>query len=249
MALRKVRAGERIELEAATWNAFCDAAAAHQASRHTLHVPGATGAPGQSLVFVRNDSGADRARFDVLALGQPLFLPGDALVEFQSRASFQGIAPVADTHLESFVVLQEPIRDGGVGLGLVAGVTACQVFVEYESDAYAGVGDGHFDRLLGGDGGARILWKEPGDGLKWALVLLGVSCTERRFQLIGPLTPGGTAQAQVRRWAGSSWVTTAQQFEVTDPAQMFLGTSGQLGEARWKPDSRKWEVYQLACGG
>ena len=137
--------------------------------------------------------------FDVLALGDPLFSPDDALIEFQNRPSFQGISPVADTHLESFVVLQEPIPDGAMGLGLVTGVTACHVAVEYESDSHAGVIDGVFDRLLGGsDGGARILWKESGEGLKWAVVLVGavayLIALPTFFSVLMPL-PGGRPAA------------------------------------------------------
>lgn len=248
--LQKVQPGEKLRITARTFNAFIDAAQAHQANRHSLLVPGQRTQANQSLVWVRNDSGEDRARFDVLALGDPLFTPDDALIEFQNRPSFEGISPVSDTHFESFVVLQEPIPDGGMGLGLVTGVTACQVAVEYETDAYAGVIDGVYDRLLGGsDGGARILWKESGEGLKWAVVLVGASRTVRRFHLSEPLSPGGSAEAQVRRWDGSIWVTSQLMFHVYDSMHMFLGSSGQFGEARWWPDSRRWEVYQLTCGG
>jgi hypothetical protein len=80
-------------------------------------------------------------------------------------------------------------------------------------------------------------------------VLVGASRTVRRFHLSEPLSPGGSAEAQVRRWNGSMWVTGPLMFHVYDSMHMFLGNSGQFGEARWWPDSRLWEVYQLTCGG
>jgi hypothetical protein len=249
MAMRKVRPGEPLRLEASTWNAFVDAAAAHQAARHALRVAGPDGAGSQALVWVRNDSGADRARFELLGLGDPLFAPDTAPDEFQSRVCLKGVALVAADHRQSFCVLQEPVASGEMGLGLVWGVTPCQVDVRLATDAFAGVTTAEYGKLSGGDGGAQILWKESGTGTKWAVVLVGSAWNERRFELTSPLSAGDSASAKVRRHNGTTWITTTEPFEVFDAANMFSGETGWIGLARWYPDSKCWEIYQLQCPG
>jgi xylulokinase len=76
-AMKKARTGDPLVIPAQAYNAFVDAAKDFQ--QRTRHV-GQQATPGYrsaSIVQVKNESGADRERFDVLGLGDPIFLPGD----------------------------------------------------------------------------------------------------------------------------------------------------------------------------
>ena len=75
-ALRKVKPGDPLAIPAEAFNAFIDAARDVQ-SRRLAQRQGAQPAqdPGTTVVLVRNDSGADRDRFDVLGIAGPLISP------------------------------------------------------------------------------------------------------------------------------------------------------------------------------
>ena len=52
--------------------------------------------PHNSLVdiMVKNNTGADRDRFDVLGISGPIISPADNLVEFQNRVAMVGVVTV-----------------------------------------------------------------------------------------------------------------------------------------------------------
>jgi hypothetical protein len=194
VTLTKVSPGQPLRLSADAFNAFVDAAAAHQAGRLGQTSPGGnTTAPSGGVILVRNDSGADRERFAVLGLDTPLILPGDNLAAFQERVAFRCVVPTVDAHARRIAVLQEPIPVGGIGRALVHGVTPALVAMAAEDDALAVVVEGSprlqsaaeqagapADGAPGGDehaptdviAAARILWAEPGTGDRWAILQL-----------------------------------------------------------------------------
>jgi hypothetical protein len=173
MALEKVRKGERFRPDAASHNAFVDAARAHQASAHRLGPATVGGMGSQTLVWVQNQSGEDRDQFDVLGLAAPIFTYEDNPEEFKTRLVFGGVEPAATDHREKFCILQQPLKDDGIGLAVIAGLTPCRVDIQIEGDGWANIFDGEYDRLKSGEGDTRILWAESGTGTKWAAVLLG----------------------------------------------------------------------------
>ncbi len=167
---------------APVWNAMLDAAKAYrQGGQGFAAGPGRDRAGGP--VLVRNDSGEDCAQFDVLGIDGVVIAPADNESEFRQRVALAGIIPSADDHWGRFVVLQEPIPNGGCGLGMVTGATVARVDVQNANDWYADVADGNRTQLKSAAdyGAARLLWKEAGTGTKWAVVRLGAYRNQADF--------------------------------------------------------------------
>ena len=66
MSFRRVKAGDPVKIPAPAYNAWCEAAEAFRAGNQGFTTPTAGDRPDYTRVKVRNDSGADRSRFDVL---------------------------------------------------------------------------------------------------------------------------------------------------------------------------------------
>ena len=143
--LQKVKPGDPLRIPARTFNAFVDAAIDHQRRQRTSQ----TTAPPRSMsgdaspnagnvVIIRNDSGQDRQRFEILGIDAPVFLPSDHLEEFKRQIAFACVTPVLDAHAERFAILSEPVRAGAIGRAWVGGV--CPVQVVVDDEARRGVG-------------------------------------------------------------------------------------------------------------
>jgi len=166
----KVRPGQRFRPQASLWNSFIDSLASRgggqAASQYGDLAPG--------VVWIRNDSGANRSRFEILGLGAPIWSPTDNLTAFKNSLEFQGESPTFADYFGKFVVLLESIPSGRIGRGLVQGVCNVQVDVQDADHEYADLNGTATDTLRSFTAGsARILWKESGTGDKWARVLLG----------------------------------------------------------------------------
>jgi hypothetical protein len=134
--------------------------------------------PRAGTVLVRNDTGADRDLFEIVALSEPIFGPDDNLSEFQFRFAFKGVVPDLD-HFGCFAVLQEPVAAGKIGRAMVEGLTPVQIRTEAgeEQIAFAGIcgvpgGECQFLRSSW-RGDAQILYRKSGVGLQWGIVRLG----------------------------------------------------------------------------
>jgi len=172
--LNKVQSGDPLKIPAPTFNTFVDTANDFLARRHDQFQGSRPAARHSGIVLVRNDSGADRARFDVLGIDSPLFAPADAPDTFKNAVILAGVTPTATDHTGKFVVLLEPVASGAIARAVLAGVTAARVNVTDSGNQYADVEDGQCGELLGGlSGTAQILWKEEGTGVKWAVLRLG----------------------------------------------------------------------------
>ena len=172
--LKKVQTGDPLRIPARAYNAFVDAARDLQGRQQ--EIGGATRREFRQtgIVLVKNSSGADRDRFDVLGVDGVIFTPTDNLDEFKNQVVLKGITPAEDDHLGRFVVLLEPLADGEIGRACVDGVCPARIDVQDADDRFADVKDADAASLLGGAfGAASILWKEDGTGVKWAVVRIG----------------------------------------------------------------------------
>jgi len=173
--LQHVESGQPFRPKAGDWNAFCDAARAHQGGARPPKARPMPGPADGGVVLVRNGSGAGRDQFDVLALGAPVITPADNESAFRQRPAFEGGTPSVPDDLGEFAVLLEPIPAGRIGRARAAGV--CQVKVDvaegWEDYEYADVADATGYLRLRPFGSARILWKASGTGVVWAVVRLG----------------------------------------------------------------------------
>jgi len=210
MTLTKVSPGQPLRITADTFNAFVDAAAAHQAGKLGLGAEGTATGRTAGIVTVRNDSGADQDRFAVLGIGDPLILPADNPAAFQERVAHALVEPDEEAHADRFCILQEPIAAGALGRGLILGVTPVRLEVTAEDDRTATIVTGETGSLTtGSSGAARILWKEPGTGPKWGIVQIpagGSGGGSPNLVLEISRTAHGWLVGDVLRWTGSAWV-------------------------------------------
>ena len=186
---KKVQSGDPLRIPAETFNTFIDAAQDFKSRRQSSSRKPAFDLQQTGIVSVRNTSGADRERFEVLGIDRPIFTPTDNLLSFQNQIAFIGVTPTEEDHLGRFVVLLEPLRDGMIGQACLSGVCPIRLNVLDEEHDWADIEDGETDSLKTDTAGsAFILWKEDSSGgyggygygygygyyggLRWALVRL-----------------------------------------------------------------------------
>ncbi len=176
--LKHVRAGAPLRIKATTFNTIIDAtrkimSMANRPPRHLSRPEQRS----SGIVLVKNASGTNQGRAAVLGISGPVLTPsGGDPAPLLSRLAVTGVVPDADYHRGQFVVTLEPVRDGEYGLAVADGLCHVQVDVADAAHQWADVKDGSTASLASGETGtARILWKESGTGVVWAVVLLGAS--------------------------------------------------------------------------
>ena len=188
---KKVQSGDPLRIPAETLNTFIDAARDFKARRQSRTREPQFDFRQTGIIPVKNNSGADRNRFDVLGIDRPIFAPVDSLASFQDRVALVGAVPTEADHFGRFVVLLEPLRAGAIGQACVSGVCQVRLNVLDEEHEFADVDDQCAENLqTGTSGSAFILWKEPAEYgdyggcydydygygyeiLRWAVVRIG----------------------------------------------------------------------------
>ena len=177
--LKKVQAGQQLNIPAEAYNAFIDAARATR-GQQALGAEADAFSRQTTLAKVRNLTGSNRQRFSIVGLSQPIVLPADNEAEFLRQTTFDGVMP-ASGYEDRFAVLMEPLATSRIGVAAVAGVVPARVhFTAYDQD-HAAIINGDATKLKGAtSGSARILWHEdfpestePPNVTLWALVRLG----------------------------------------------------------------------------
>ena len=162
--LSKVRSGAPLEIPAATFNTFIDAARDYRARQNVRSVDSVPGRQQADVILVRNDSGAARSRFDVLGLSAPLINPVNAEAadgEWAAQVALSGVTPTAD-YVGRFGVLLEPVADGALGRTVIAGAAWARVRMVSEDHVYADVDAGQAAQLCSSAvGTGRLLWVQP----------------------------------------------------------------------------------------
>jgi len=118
---KKVQPGDRLKIPAATFNTMIDAATAHRARAHDVRQLPQPSVPHNTILLVQNSSGADRDRFEVLAIDSPIFTPTEAADTFQNDVLLVGVEPSRDHAPAEFVVLAEPVPADELGRAYIAG--------------------------------------------------------------------------------------------------------------------------------
>ncbi|MFN9721233.1 MAG: hypothetical protein ACK58L_21255, partial [Planctomycetota bacterium] len=125
---RRVQPGQPLQIPAAAYNAFLDASAAYQRNQQTGVRSGSAELRSSTLIRVRNTSGRDLKQFEVLGIEAPIFDPQESLDAFRREVTFRGVVPDEQEHSGRFVVLQEPVRNNGVGLAVAVGLTIARLY-------------------------------------------------------------------------------------------------------------------------
>jgi len=158
VALSKVRSGDPLVIPAATFNAFVDTARDFQERQRSATRDGLPDWRQTGIVLIRNDSGADRGRFDVLGVAGTVIKPTDNADAFKERVALKGVTPTA-AHAGRFVILLEPVKNGLIGRGCVDGVCVARVKMSDEGHVFAEAKNGQADKLdSGAAGSACLLW-------------------------------------------------------------------------------------------
>lgn len=174
-SLGHVRRGELLRIPAGAYNAFVDAALRDRDQALSMRTGGSSASSDAGVVHVRNDSGGDLSRFQVLGIDSPVIAPSDDELTFLNQVIVSGVTPDVDLHTNLFVVLLDSLGDGKIGRAVLSGLCPVVVDVSDEAHLYADVTDAQSGYLTSGTtGAAQILWKESGTGPVWALVRLGV---------------------------------------------------------------------------
>lgn len=234
--LKKVQRGQPLVIPASTYNAFVDAAQDYQRRRLSQESAGLSTSRDADMVLVKNASGADRARFEILGISAPVFTPTDNLDEFRNRVALTGVLPTAATYWGKFVILAEPIRNGALGLGWLSGVCPVKIDMANANHWHADVADNVAANLKSAGGGAaQILWKESGTGVKWAVVRLG-----RWSPTVFPVNLTQTGGSQGTNTTPASWT-----YSVIDPVTsqtLATAVNPTASPHKWKRPSAGWMI-------
>ena len=208
--LRKVQPNDKLRIPAAVYNAFVDAAIDHQSRQRNTEQTPQNAHQSSGIVLVRNDSGAARARFDVLGTDAPIIGPATNENEFLRRVVLEGLVPWWPSYFTRFAILQEPLPDRGIGRAIISGVTPARVIVNSPHDRFADISPGNCNALSSARyGAAQILWKAGSSGVQWALVRLGVPAPTHAFPV--NLTQVGGSQ-------GNATTPATWTYDVVDAA-------------------------------
>ena len=120
--------GDPLRIPASAWNRMRDATLQVERGGGTIgRIIG--GKPSPVEVLVKNATVTDLSRYDVMAIGDPLFGPSVNLVEFQTNLCIQGVAPSTAAHAGKWAVLLEPIAAGQIGRAVISGDTIALIDV------------------------------------------------------------------------------------------------------------------------
>ena len=122
--MQKVQSGQPLRIPAETFNAFLDAA---QDFRNRQQARSRDPQPTfrqSGIVKVKNASGEDRGRFDILGIDRPIFTPTDNLDTFQNDVLLVGVVPDQEKHPGRFCILLEPLAVDAIGLAVTQAITS-----------------------------------------------------------------------------------------------------------------------------
>jgi len=213
--IKRVVTGQPLEIPAQDYNAFADAADHFRARQRGLGFNGRSQPDRAGIVLVRNDSGADRRRFDVLGIDGPLIHPAENSADFSSRVTVKGVIP-KEEHRGKYVVLQEPIPKDQCGKACIDGVCVARIVSPVGEHQYADIEDGNPDALASGySGHARILWKRESISYEQlAIIRIGAPLPAYIGKLDGVLDSGQSAEMLI--WAGDPPADTEERVTVHD---------------------------------
>lgn len=206
----------------------------------------------RGLVPVRNDTGADRQAYDVVGIGDVWPTPTQNLNGFKNAVHLHVVNPTT-THRHRLAVLWEPTKAGCVGMARLCGHTPVRIQLPSSADDWMPSADIVKPPLQDVSyltvlpwGSAQILWREPGTGIKWALVNLGPASgiDALRGTLIDPLINGGNAAASVTYNGVNVGITVCDDY-LADGQSLPVGTPVR---AWWdKSGADKWYAVNARC--
>lgn len=169
----KVRSGDDFEPRAEVWNGFIDAANDFRRRRNGSESSPLLDPSKNGIVPCKNTTASDRSRFQIMTVTGVLYSQSDYDEEFYNQPILT--LGATGTPPEKFVILQEPIKAGELGRGMLCGLSAVQIDMIDATDDWADVISSDSTMLRSGPfGSARIIYVPSGTGTKWGYVAHGL---------------------------------------------------------------------------
>lgn len=148
-------------------NFYTDAARGFRKNRQGFSAEANLLALTENEFYIRNETGADRNRFDIVAFEEPVFLRSANESGFNERTQtyLKAIEPAWPDHFLSWGILQEACKQNKVGRVRVGGIAVALVnFADADATTghkYATLKDATYDYLDSAPCGmARVLWRD-----------------------------------------------------------------------------------------
>ncbi len=238
--LRKVTPGQKLEISAQAWNTLMDMANDWLASRQGGR-GGRVSNANNPTILVKNSSGVDCVRYDVLGIDNVVITPEANEPGFLSGIAFSGIIPSDTSHASGkFCILAEPIANGKIGKAWTHGICPAWISVTDEAHTNADLIDGDVYKLQSSDSGPLvILWKEAGTGDKWAVVRFGSGGA-------GGASGGDIIWLDVIETIGYPNPAYPEGVRSYNPASYHCRLSGQAAATAWANDTDYWNAVDDA---
>lgn len=242
---KKVTAGNQLSISARDWNGMLDVL--EDFRRRKQLGMGRGGPPAQGpqpvIIKVRNDTGDDRRRGDVVEIGSTILSSLDTEVT-NDYLWFEGLEP--DLSNLTFGILYDHLPEDEIGRVVLTGVCYAYVTINDEDHKYAELASGSCVLSSAPTGPVKILNKaETGTGEKKCRVQIGG--WTKRVWVCKPdadIAKDATGTISLWEWNGSAMADTT--FNVTALADGAAVKSGKKCTA-WQDERNKWLVAPKEC--
>ena len=175
--MNKVQTGDPIQIKAATWNSFIDAAEYVKNLQSDQRGGPLSNGNSSGVVLLKNGESTLFPRFSAMAITDVLIRPDANEPEFTGKCpAFLG-RKVTNAYEEyPYAVLLEPVDAGKIGRALLLGIVPAKVSILDPEHKFAEpmVGNASGAMQSAENGVARILWKAGNTGTQWCMLQLGV---------------------------------------------------------------------------
>lgn len=258
MNLKRIQVGEQMQgWPSNSWNAICDAV--EQLPRNVADAPlppPPRGYQHAHQVFIRNDSGDDRARGSILGIDDSAFdlsVSGNVASLVAQPPVLSCIAPTNAAHWQKAVILLEPIGDEKCGHAAAGGIVWAKVNITDSAHTHARIEDSDADKMASSVWGAPILKKESGTGTKWCVIDLAglfrpelfVGYTDGAISARSSTT-SGSGTVSLYKQSGSTLSDTGVNVTAYNPFQNAVPISTYVELSRFAPNGL-WKLTAADC--
>lgn len=174
--MNKVQTGDPIQIKAATWNSFIDAAEYVKNLQSDQRGGPISNGNYSGVILLKNGESTLFPRFSAMAITDVLIRPDVNEPEFTGKCpAFLG-RKVTNAYEEyPYAVLLEPVDAGKIGRALLLGIVPAKVSILDPEHKFAEpmVGNASGAMQSAENGVARIIWKGGNSGNQWCLLQLG----------------------------------------------------------------------------
>jgi hypothetical protein len=231
--------------QAATLNAWTDAARLARGRNAAKGSPFDTSFSNWQIL-VRNDTGAELDRYDVVEITDPIFAPAENQDEWGNLIVFQSVAPAGTpTTRPTLGIVQKPAVENAYVPAVIAGMTFARVLDATGVAVMAGIDDTQPTTRLKAEinGPVQVLWRRAGgDDTREAIVLLQnrPHWAYVEGDLVTDITVGGAANVSLD--AAINGVS-----EIEANASWFDETAGRRVGVVWYESLQQWVVIAKLC--